>query len=608
MIAKVLIVVPSLSHRLGDDRLHLVLDLAQLLLQFLDLGIVSVGLQPADSLGDGVLDRLFLRASQLFTQLLRHLTLGRVQERLQRVLCVDLRLDGAILLGEHLRVGNHLVDVLLRETARVVLDDNLLFISRRLLNSRDREDSVRINLEGNLNLRLSAGHRRNVREVKLTELVVVFGERALSLEHLDGHHRLLISMRGEDLALLGGHHGVPVDELGHDPADGLNSERQGADVQQEDVLDLVAAVTSEDAALDCGTVGDGLIRVDTLVGLLAVEEVLDELLHLGNTRGSADQDDLMDLVLLHVGVLKRTLDGDERLLEQVGVELLETGTGQRLAEVLAVDEGLDLHADLMLGRERPLGALGLAPQLLQRLGFLGDVLVVLLLDELDEVLHDALVKVGSSQVGISGRGHNLKDSRVNRQDRHVERAASQIEHQDVLLLVLLVESVRDGSGSGLIDDPQDVEPGDRSSVLGGLTLRVVEVGRDGDDGVLDLLAQVGLRRLLHLAQYHRRELLRAEGLVLVVHLDLDVRLALVVHHAVGDEVPVALNLLIGVVAADQAFHLVDSPQRVGRGLVLRGVTHQPLVTVPERDVGGRDAGTLVVGQNLHLAIFIDSNA
>jgi hypothetical protein len=47
--------------------------------------------------------------------------------------------------------------------------------------------------------------------------------------------------------------------------------------------------------LHSGTIGHGLIRVDALAGLLAVEEAGDELLHLGDARGAANQHDFVNL-------------------------------------------------------------------------------------------------------------------------------------------------------------------------------------------------------------------------------------------------------------------------------------------------------------------------
>ena len=63
-------------------------------------------------------------------------------------------------------------------------------------------------------------------------------------------------------------------------------------------LDL--ALASQDGGLHGGAVGHGLVGVDALVRLLAVEEVLDQLLHLGDASGSADQHDLVDLPLVHL--------------------------------------------------------------------------------------------------------------------------------------------------------------------------------------------------------------------------------------------------------------------------------------------------------------------
>lgn len=80
----------------------------------------------------------------------------------------------------------------------------------------------------------------------------------------------------------------------------------------------------------------------------------------------------------------------------------------------------------------------------------------------------------------------------------------------------------------------------------------VEVGRDGNDGVGDLLAQVGLGDLLHLAKNHGRNLLGSELLLLAVDLDLDNRLAILLDDLVGEVLDVGLDLLLVELAANQS--------------------------------------------------------
>ena len=73
-------------------------------------------------------------------------------------------------------------------------------------------------------------------EVELTQQVVVLGHWSFSFEDLDGDSLLVISVGGEDLGLLGWDLVVSWDDLGHDSTDGLDTEGQRDDVQQNDVL------------------------------------------------------------------------------------------------------------------------------------------------------------------------------------------------------------------------------------------------------------------------------------------------------------------------------------------------------------------------------------
>ncbi len=73
----------------------------------------------------------------------------------------------------------------------------------------------------------------------------------------------------------------------------------------------------------------------------------------------------------------------------------------------------------------------------------------------------------------------------------------------MLTIELLVETVSNGGCGGLVDNALNVETRDCAGVFGGLTLGVVEVSGNSDDGVLDRFAQVCFSDLFHLEEHHR---------------------------------------------------------------------------------------------------------
>jgi len=177
--------------------------------------------------------------------------------------------------------------------------------------------------------------------------VVILGHLTLTFVDLDEHTWLVVSVGGEGLLLLGGDASVSWDKNSHDTASGLDTLGKRGDIEEEEVLDLLGALTLEDGSLDGSTVSDGLIGVDGSVELLSVEEVGEHGLDLGDTGGATNKDDFVDLTLGDVGVLEDLLDGRHALAELGHAKLLELSTGHVDVEILTLGESLTVDFRLM---------------------------------------------------------------------------------------------------------------------------------------------------------------------------------------------------------------------------------------------------------------------
>merc|ERR1712018_136679 len=295
-------------------------------------------------------------------------------------------------------------------------------------------------------------------EVELAEQVVVTGHLTFALVDLDEHTWLVVSVGREGLLLLGRDACVPGDEDGHDTASGLNALGERGDIEKEEVLDLLGALTGEDGGLDGGTISDGLIGVDRSVELLAIEEVLEHLLDLGDTGGATDEDDFVDLRLGDVGILEDLLDGRHALAELGHAELLELGTGDVGVEVLTLGERLAVDLGLMSRGKDSLGLLALGSEAAHGTGVALDVNAGLLLEGGDAEVDEDVVEVLTTKMGVTIGGLHFEDAVLDGQEGHIKSTTTKIEDEHVALaLALLVKTVGNGGGGGLVDDTLDVE-------------------------------------------------------------------------------------------------------------------------------------------------------
>ncbi len=212
------------------------------------------------------------------------------------------------------------------------------------------------------------------------------------------------------------------------------------------------------------------------------------------------------------------------------------------------DEG---EVDLVASgrRECNLRLLGLLLDPLQRVWLTAEVDTVVAIELVHDPVDDGVVPVVAAELRVAVGGHDLEDTVADVEDGDVEGAAAEVVDSD-LLVRLLVEPVGERGSRRLVDDPLHLEAGDLACSLGRVALRVVEVGRHGDDCLGDLFTQAGLGVRLEFAQDHRRDLLWAVDLLFSTGLDLNVGVAIAGFHDLVRCLLIRRSQL-GELAADQ---------------------------------------------------------
>ncbi len=432
---------------------------------------------------------------------------------------VDQLAEFPVFLGVHLGIRHHSLDFRVGQSARR-LDDDLLLLASRLVLRGDVQDTVRVDIERDLDLRNAARCRGDFGQIEPAERLVVRSALTLTLQNMNRHRSLIVVGGREDLRCLCRNRRILLDQSGHHLPERLDPQRQRGHVEQQHVLD----VARQHAGLDRRAHGHDLVRIDVLARLLA-EEVSDLLDDLRHPRLTADQDDIVDLTDLEARVLQRNLARLDGARDQILDQRLELGARELDIQVLrSAGVGRDVRQvdlGLLRRRELDLGLLGGLLEALHRQRILTDIDAALLLEFACEVPDDPQVEVLAAEERVAVRRQHLELVLAvdlgDLDDRDVERAAAQVIDRDLSVASLFVHPVGQSGRGRLVDDALDFESGDLARILGGLALGVVEVSRHGDDGLGDRLAEVVFRRLLHLHQ-HARGYLRRRHL-LAVRLD-----------------------------------------------------------------------------------------
>ncbi len=399
--------------------------------------------------------------------------------------------------------------------------------------------------------------------------------------------------------------GVALDDPGDDAAERLDAERERRYVEQQKIVGCRVFLAGKDLRLHGRSQRDDLVGVELGVELLAarfeIEELRDECAHGGDAGGAADHDDFVDRLGGELGVFEGLANGAGGAFDDSGDELFELLARDLAIVGLAAD--FDRYFGVFRGTKCDFGVDYGLTERLDHFGLRADVDAEVAADVVDRDGDEEVVDVIAAEVGVAAGGDDLEDALVQLEDGDVEGAAAEVVDGDdaVFAAVELVEAIRERGGGGLVYETKDVEAGDAARVLGGLALRVVEVGGNGDDGLGDRRAEEAFGVFLELQQDVRGDLGRREREAADVELQHLARLE-TFRELKGEEFEFGFDVpdvaahepldgvdrVFGVMQEDVAGGVADGPALVGTGV--GGV-------VVEGNDGGHDGRAVLAGDD-----------
>ena len=141
---------------------------------------------------------------------------------------------------------------------------------------------------------------------------------------------------------------------------------------------------------------------------------------------------------------------------------------------------------------------------LERLRIDARVVAVLREERVAHDLGDRGVDVVAAEERVAGGREDLEERPRQVEQGAVERPAAEVVDRDSLALVA-PEPVRERGGRRLVQDAEDLEPGDAARDLRRGALKLVEMRGHRDDRLVDRLAERGLRDLADALEHERAD-------------------------------------------------------------------------------------------------------
>ena len=211
-------------------------------------------------------------------------------------------------------------------------------------------------------------------------------------------------------------------------------------------------------------------------------------------------------------------------------------------------------------------------------------------------------------MSVTVGGLDFENTFFNSKKWNIKSTTSKIEDQNISLLsVLFIETISNGGSSRLINNSENVETRDGTSILSCLSLRVIEISRDCYDSWFNWLTKISFSNFLHFYENHGWNLFSLEffGFTLVFNND---------HWFVirscfdfeGPELDISLDCGVLKLSSNKSLGIEDCIKRVSSSLIFCGITNKTLV-FGESYVRWGCVETLIICDDFNFVVYPDTD-
>ncbi|EER32683.1 heat shock protein SSB1 [Candida tropicalis MYA-3404] len=448
---------------------------------------------------------------------------------------------------EFFSIRDHLFNFFSRQSTNRVGDSNVSRSTSGFFNGSDFQDTVSINFKDSFQDWFTGLHWWDVLQVEFTQQGVFRTVDTFTLVDWELNSGLVVSNSGEGSSLDGWDSGVSWNNWGKNVTLHSNTKRQWNNIQQQQVFGIfVSGLTSQDSTLDGSTVSNSFIWVNGFFQLFTVKEVRQQFLDLWNSGRTTNQDNFVNLALVDLSILQNLFNWFQSGFEQSRVDVFESSSGNVSREIFTFKQGVNFNSGLSTRRQGSLGSFTSSSQSSQSSGITRDIQTSLFVEFFFEVFQQVGIEILTTQVSVTSSGFDSENTTSNVQQGNIESTTTQIEDQDVSFFFgfTSTQTVSNGSGGWFVNDSQNVQTSNGTSIFGSLSLSIIEVSWDSNNSLFNFLTNLGFSNFLHLGQDHGGNFLWREGLGFVQVLNFNLWLTVAVNNFEWPGFDIFLNRFI----------------------------------------------------------------